>query len=324
MDNMTLTIGQYLNGDSWIYKLDPRFKIISTIILMVVIFLIPNLTCMLIALGLCLLMLISARLPLMRIFNGLKPIMFLSIFSFVLQIIYTKEGTLVQSLPMQISLIHILVIIVLFGIYFKTMKYIPFKLTYLLVIVGLITASMVYFHFNNLVISSFNFDIYNEGIINGSFFVLRIALVVILSTLLTLTTSTNDINSGLESTLAPFKVIKLPVSEISIMISLTLRFIPTLLIETTKIMKAQASRGIDFNEGSFMDKVKQIITLLIPMFVVSFKRAEDLANAMEARGYVIGAKRTSLNVLKYSYRDYIGYFIVFALLALTIYLKVIS
>lgn len=324
MDNMTLTIGQYLNGDSWIYKLDPRFKIISTIILMVVIFLIPNLTCMLIALGLCLLMLISARLPLMRIFNGLKPIMFLSIFSFVLQIIYTKEGTLVQSLPMQISLIHILVIIVLFGIYFKTMKYIPFKLTYLLVIVGLITASMVYFHFNNLVISSFNFDIYNEGIINGSFFVLRIALVVILSTLLTLTTSTNDINSGLESTLAPFKVIKLPVSEISIMISLTLRFIPTLLIETTKIMKAQASRGIDFNEGSFMDKVKQIITLLIPMFVVSFKRAEDLANAMEARGYVIGAQRTSLNVLKYSYRDYIGYFIVFALLALTIYLKVIS
>ena len=106
------------------------------------------------------------------------------------------------------------------------------------------------------------------------------------------------------------------------MLSLTLRFIPTLLIETEKIMKAQASRGIDFNEGNIVDKMKQIVTLLIPMFVISINRAEDLANAMEARGYIIGDKRTSIDELKFNLRDYLAFGFVLIILVLSIFAKV--
>ena len=103
------------------------------------------------------------------------------------------------------------------------------------------------------------------------------------------------------------------------MIALTLRFIPTLIEESKKIMKAQASRGVDFEEGRLKDKVSQIISLLIPMFVISFKRADDLANAMEARGYVIGAKRTKLDELKLRWRDYLCILISLGLLTLVIW-----
>jgi energy-coupling factor transport system permease protein len=106
------------------------------------------------------------------------------------------------------------------------------------------------------------------------------------------------------------------------MFSLTLRFIPTLLIETNKIMKAQASRGIDFNEGSFVEKVRQVVTLLIPMFFISITRAEDLANAMEARGYVIGGKRTNIDELKFRWKDLIAFVVVLSILTMSILLMV--
>ena len=144
------------------------------------------------------------------------------------------------------------------------------------------------------------------------------------STLLTISTSTIEINLGLEWVLSPLKIIKVPVAEIAMMFSLTLRFIPTLLIETNKIMKAQASRGIDFNEGSFVEKVKQIVTLLIPMFFISIVRAEDLANAMEARGYVIGEARTNIDELRFQLRDYLSFVVVLLILSGTIILQVIS
>ena len=152
---------------------------------------------------------------------------------------------------------------------------------------------------------------------------LRIVLIVMLSSILTMTTSTTDINLGLEWIMYPLKFIKIPVAEIAMMLSLTLRFIPTLLIETDKIMKAQASRGIDFNEGNFVEKVKQIVTLLIPMFFISITRAEDLANAMEARGYIIGAKRTSIDELKFGSKDLLAFIFVLLLLGLSIAIKVI-
>ena len=102
------------------------------------------------------------------------------------------------------------------------------------------------------------------------------------------------------------------------LISLTLRFIPTLLSESKKIMAAQASRGVDFNEGSLKDKVNQIISLLIPMFVISFKRADELSNAMEARGYVIGAKRTKIDLLKFRFIDFFSIFVVASLFVIVI------
>ena len=139
-----------------------------------------------------------------------------------------------------------------------------------------------------------------------------------LTSLLTLSTMTTDINNGLEAVLSPLKIIKIPVGVFAMMISLTLRFIPTLMIESKKIMNAQASRGVDFNEGNLKQKVNQIISLLIPMFVISFKRADELSNAMEARGYVIGKKRTKLDLLKLRWRDYVAIVISIALLVLVI------
>jgi energy-coupling factor transport system permease protein len=130
---------------------------------------------------------------------------------------------------------------------------------------------------------------------------------------------TTDINDGLEGILFPLKWIKLPVDVLAMMVSLTLRYIPTLLIETDKIMKAQASRGVDFKEASLKEKVTQVISLLIPVFVISFKRAEDLANAMEVRGYVIGQKRTKIDVLKVKYSDLVSLLIVVIIMLLTIY-----
>ncbi|MFI3329446.1 MAG: energy-coupling factor transporter transmembrane component T [bacterium] len=322
MDNLTLTIGQYVKGDSWIYKLDPRFKIISFIILMIALFMLPTLTYMLGALIVLIIILLSARLPIGLIIKGLKPIIIISLFSFCLQIIYTQTGELIYTKLVNFSLFHILTMIGIFTFYIFTSKYIKFKMSYLLITIIAILSSLLYIEFSNVVITSFRFNIYDDGLIKGGFFVSRIVLLVIISTILTLTTSTIDLNTGLEKVLSPFKLIKLPVAEISLMISLTLRFVPTLLLETNKILKAQASRGVDFSEGSIVQKVKQIITLLIPMFVVSFKRAEDLACAMEARGYVIGSKRSNLNVLKFKFIDYLGFLLIFGVLGLSIYLQV--
>ncbi len=323
MNDFSLTIGQYINGDSWIHKLDPRFKIISVIILMISIFLLPSINYMLISLIVIIVILLSSRLPILYILKGLKPIIFISIFSFILQIVYTDTGELLHNFIIQFSYYHIGIIIGLIVIYLLTSKYIYFKLIYLLIFVILIISTLLFLNFNNGLITTFNVSVYNEGLINGGFFVTRIIVIVMITTILTLTTSTIDLNMGLESVLKPFKYIGIPVSEISLMISLTLRFVPTLLLETNKILKAQASRGVDFTEGNLIQKIKQIITLLIPMFVVSFKRADDLACAMESRGYVIGNKRTNLDVLKFKYKDYIGFFVVFSILVCAILLKVL-
>ncbi len=147
------------------------------------------------------------------------------------------------------------------------------------------------------------FGIYDEGINLGFFMSIRLIIVVLISTLLTLTTKPSDLTLALESLFKPFKKIGLPVSELALMISIALRFIPTLFEETQKILKAQASRGVDIKEGKFKDKVMQLISLLVPLFILSFKRADELANAMEVRGYVPGRKKTSINRLNWRLAD---------------------
>lgn len=132
---------------------------------------------------------------------------------------------------------------------------------------------------------------------------------------------TTDLNNGLESVMKPLKIVRFPVAEISMMLSLTLRFIPTLMEETTKIMKAQASRGVEFSESTLKKKIGQIISLLIPIFIISFKRAEDLANAMEARGYVIGDPRTKIDVMKFAWVDIITLLVLAILLTVVILLN---
>ena len=318
-----IAFGQYVPGNSWIYRLDPRTKIILTILLIVVLFLIPNLFTMAIAMGVFLAIFLSTRISIIKVIRGLKPVLFLLLFTIFLQILYTKDAgdnpIALYTFNMQFGLYHLLIIIGIILFYFFTKKYIPLKLIYLFIAVASSFSIMWLLRFDNLVWSDFQFEIYKSGLEKAAFIFLRIVIMIGITSLLTLSTMSTDINNGLEAVLAPLKIIKVPVGVFAMLISLTLRFIPTLLEESKKIMNAQASRGVDFQEGSLKDKVNQIISLLIPMFVISFKRAEDLSNAMEARGYIIGAKRTKLDELKLRWRDYLSYAISFILLGLVIW-----
>ena len=189
-------------------------------------------------------------------------------------------------------------------------------------IVGVLAGHSFYSSISNINITDFTFNVYKEGVEKSGFIFIRIVIMIGITSLLTLSTMSTDINNGLEWLLSPLKIFKIPVSVFSMLISLTLRFIPTLMSESRKIMNAQASRGVDFEHGGPIKKVKQIISLLVPMFVVSFKRADELSNAMEARGYIVGAKRTKLDLLKFRWRDYVAYGITIALFVTVILFNV--
>ncbi|MGX7025733.1 energy-coupling factor transporter transmembrane component T family protein [Vagococcus hydrophili] len=147
------------------------------------------------------------------------------------------------------------------------------------------------------------FTISEWGLKNGAYIFIRFVLIIFMSTLLTLTTPPLSLADAIEYLLRPLKAIKFPAHEISLMLSIALRFVPTLMDETEKIMNAQRARGVDFGEGNLMQKMKAIVPLLIPLFVSSFNRAEDLAIAMEARGYQGGEGRTKYRVLHWEKND---------------------
>ncbi|MFC0234533.1 energy-coupling factor transporter transmembrane component T family protein [Vagococcus entomophilus] len=147
------------------------------------------------------------------------------------------------------------------------------------------------------------FSLTSLGVQNGIFIFCRFVLIIFMSTLLTLTTPPLSLSDAIESLLQPLKRVKFPAHEVSLMLSIALRFVPTLMDETEKIMNAQRARGVEFNEGSIMQKMRAIIPLLIPLFVSSFNRAEDLALAMEARGYQGGEGRTKYRVLHWQMKD---------------------
>ncbi|WEG12642.1 energy-coupling factor transporter transmembrane component T [Pullulanibacillus sp. KACC 23026] len=149
------------------------------------------------------------------------------------------------------------------------------------------------------------FQLTTGGIRQSIFISVRLLAIVLMTTLLTLTTTPIEITDGLETLLAPFKKLKFPVHEFALMMSISLRFIPTLMEETEKIMKAQSARGAEFTSGSFIQRVKAIIPLLVPLFVSAFKRAEELAMAMEARGYRGDVGRTKLRALVWEKRDHL-------------------
>lgn len=148
-------------------------------------------------------------------------------------------------------------------------------------------------------------QITQEGIINAVKIIIRFVLIVFMSTILTLTTTPLEIADGIESLLKPLKRLNLPVEEIALVLSIALRFVPTLMEETEKIMNAQRSRGVEFNVGSLMERMKKIIPLLIPLFISSIDRADQLATAMTARGYQGGDQRTKLRELNWTQMDYL-------------------
>ena len=146
-----------------------------------------------------------------------------------------------------------------------------------------------------------------EGAKLAASMAIRLTLLIIGSSLMTLTTTPNNLTDGMEKMLKPLKVIKVPVHEVAMMMSIALRFIPILLEETDKIMKAQIARGADFESGNIFKRAKALVPLLVPLFISAFRRANDLAMAMEARCYRGGEGRTKMKPLKYQKRDYIAY-----------------
>ncbi len=149
------------------------------------------------------------------------------------------------------------------------------------------------------------FPIYSAAFTQTGYIAIRLVLMIIITTLLTATTKPTDLTIALEDLMKPFKKIGLPANEIAMIISIALRFIPTLIEETQRIMKAQTSRGVDLQEGKLKEKIMAVLSLIVPLFVSSYQRAEELANAMEARGYVPNKERTRYRQLHYTLKDFI-------------------
>lgn len=259
----SMIIGQYVPGDSFIHKLDPRTKLIVIFFYVIVVFFANNVYSYGLLTVFVLLAVVITRIPLRYIIKGLTPIWFLIIFTFLLHLFLTKEGPVVFEL--------------------------------------------------------WTFSFHLGGIIQGAVISLRFMLLILMTSLLTLTTTPIEITDAIEFLLQPLNKVKFPVHELALMMSISLRFIPTLMQETDKISKAQASRGVDFRTGKIKDRIRAIIPLLVPLFVSAFKRAEELAMAMEARGYQGGEGRTKLRELTYRTRD-IMMFVIFILIVIGLFI----
>ena len=242
-----ITIGQFFPGNTVIHKLDPRIKLIVTFLYIIALFMAEGLVAYcLAALWLALVTTIS-KVHIRLMLKGLKPLLFIIVFTAVLNVFYTPGR-------------------VLFQFYFLHITY--------------------------------------EGIVLAVFMVARIILLITGTSLLTYTTSPIMLTDGIETLLNPLKKIKVPVHELSMMMTIALRFIPTLIEETEKIMNAQKARGADFESGNLMQRAKSLVPILIPLFVSAFRRADELAVAMECRLYRGGEGRTRLKELKFHGIDY--------------------
>lgn len=324
--NNKITIGQYIPTNSWIHRLDPRVKILALIIMLVTVFIVPishELIYVGMIVGLLLITLaiiLSAKIPINRVLSGIRPIVFLLTFTFILQIFANNEGDELADLTMYISLTSILAIIFIIIFYNFTKKYIKFRIIYFFLMV--FSIFFVQYLLPYIPITNYNLVITSGGVIRGLFLFLRIITIIFITSLLTFTTMTTDLNYGMEALFKPLTYIKVPVEMMAMMLSLILRYIPTLLFETEKIMKAQASRGLDFSESKLKEKLTQVIALLVPIFVISLNRAEELSDAMEARGYVIGAKRTRVDEYKIKFKDLSLVFGSLIILGIIIYFRI--
>lgn len=244
-----ITIGQHFPGNSTIHQLDPRIKIISVFLFIFSLFFINSFYPYVLVLAFISLVIAISKVPVSYILKGLKPLIFLILLTFAINVFMTK-GEVVFSIG-------------------------PLEAT-------------------------------KEGLIQATFMALRLIFLVIGTSLLTLTTSPIALTDGIEKLLNPFKKIGVPAHELAMMMTIALRFIPTLLEETDKIMKAQMARGADFESGNIISRAKSLVPLLIPLFVSAFRRADELAMAMEARCYRGGDNRTRMKELSIELRDIIA------------------
>ena len=244
-----ITLGQFFPGKSCIHRLDPRTKIILTVLFIVSVFLANSpLGFLLLTVGVATLVALS-RLSFKLIIKGIKPIIFVLMFTALINIFVTKGD-------------------------------------------------------GDPLVSFWIIKIYEEGLVRAFFMSFRVILLIVgTSVLLTYTTSPITLTDGLENLMSPLKLIKIPVHVIAMMMTIALRFIPTLIEETEKIMNAQKSRGADFSSGSLVKRAKALIPILVPLIISSFKRADELAIAMECRCYRGDKNRTKLVKLTYRSLD---------------------
>lgn len=321
--NSKIVFGQYYNSNSWVHRLDPRVKILSLILLMVVIFLIDNIFFLLGFFGLTILVILSTRIPFTKFLKSLKMITFLLLFMFIFQVLFRRTGELLFTLDFTLTIWNLITIVILLVLYFLLGKvFKKFRFVQLLLIL-ILAFVLQYYWVNGKEIVNYQISVYEDSLLTASFVFVRIVNILFLSSLLTLTTKPMELNQGLESLLKPLRALKVNPSIFTMMIAIALRFIPTLINEANKILKAQASRGVDFKEAKLKEKITQVVSLIVPMFVIAYRRAIDLSDAMEARGYDPDATRTSMEVLKFKMADIISLSIICLLCVAIIVLKIV-
>ncbi len=242
-----ITIGQFFPGESFIHKMDPRMKIIITLLYIVMLFVAKNIVGMAVGILFLAFCYKVSGIPVKMITKSLKPVVPVILFTSVLNIFFVSGEVLWKF---------------------------------------------------------FFIEITKEGLNLAILMSLRILCLIAGSSLLTYTTSPIELTDAIERLLAPLKKVKVPVHELSMMMTIALRFIPLLIEETDKIMSAQKARGADMETGNFMQRAKALVPILIPLFVSSFRRADELAMAMECRCYRGGDGRTRMKQLSYSHRDW--------------------
>jgi len=246
-----ITIGQYYPSGSKLHMLDPRVKIVCTLLYLISLFLFDDIWGYLVATAFLVFVIRVSKVPFKFIVRGLKPVIMLLMITVLFNLFLTRTG--------------------------------------------------------NILVTFWVFQITDYGLKTALLMAIRLIYLILGSSLMTFTTTPNALTDGIESLLSPFQKIKLPVHEIAMMMSIALRFIPILLEETDKIMKAQIARGADLESGNIIQKAKAMIPILVPLFVSAFRRANDLAMAMEARCYRGGDGRTKMKPLVYHKRDYVAY-----------------
>ena len=262
-----ITLGQYYPADSILHKLDPRVKLVTTLVFLTALFLVSSLWGYLAATLFLAWVIRLSKVPFKFMIRGLKAIIMILMITVVFNLFLTPgERVLVQFWKLQIT---------------------------------------------------------DTGLRTAAFMAVRLIYLIIGSSVMTLTTTPNDLTDGMERLLSPLKKLRVPVHEISMMMSIALRFIPILMEETDKIMKAQMARGADFEHGNLMQKARNLVPLLVPLFISAFQRAHDLAMAMEARCYRGGEGRTKMKPLAYQRRDYAAYGAAVCFLAVIIAVRVV-
>ena len=240
-----ITIGQYIAGNSPVHRTDARLKIIIVLLLIVLLFMFSSVGAYALFIICAISFIILSKVPLFYFLKGLRPMLFIILFTVVLNLFLTPGEVLWSQ-----------------KLYFFTLK------------------------------------ITDEGVRLSILMFLRLTLLVTLSSLLTLTTSPMQLTDGIEHLLRPLRIFKVPSHEIAMMMSIAIRFIPTFAEETDKIIKAQTARGADFESGNLIMRAKAMIPLLVPLFVSAFRRADELATAMDSRCYNGGKNRTRMKQMK--------------------------